>query len=85
MRKFFLIIIVLLMANPVGADSEEENRAADRVTIFNQITDAWAAKGKSENEKREIIYKRKQERRLKRLEQFKNEHAKETKERLGKD
>ena len=78
----FILGVLILTANAL-ASPNETNRVADRQTFFNDISDYFATIGKTENEKKEIIFKRRDERRKKRLENIENQMLLETQKRLG--
>lgn len=85
MKKVLISCLILVfMAGDVWAAPNRVNEAADRQTLLNNISDAWATRGKSESDKREIIRKRKIERRHKRLQKIKEQQIKQTLDRYKK-
>ena len=80
---YIILLVLVFSSGSVWAAASDVNRFADRQTLFNSITDSFAANGKSESEKREIKRKRRQERRKKRLEKIKADQIKKTRERFN--
>jgi hypothetical protein len=85
MKKIFVSSFILMFLT-VGAFASPNgvNHTADRQSLLNDMTDSWATFGKTESEKKEIIRRRKIERRQKRLQNIKKEQMKRTLDRYKK-